>query len=591
MIMAELNKSNKQKIDVNTYRFESGRTIDEILKSDSRFWATDEQCLLNMIDSDWRYVEDFITEKEKELAKKFQAAANNPETDLKLLAVQSDAATQFLCQKHTNQELWEKAINDPNGRTRPYSKEVVNVENQINFPYELPSWIKNSIEEIPSNWFKRTPQQLQEEQEKEEKLITEIAVFEYEGLTYIPVRAFTDNEKNLVNNRNPKQIWNGAIIEKPKNGEQYSLEDFKTKSKTKDTDIFYCVERAKFFTPIENGIINLNVDSLNNHFDDDLNKFKNTSIVQDIIKNHRPLVFDKEKDTKLMTNISSVITESDVFLEKNETLGEVRIKFGSFKSGGVNHIIQRRMDKMVKHEGIDIETAQKETTAILFMSLKNVSEAPATKETSGRYAIYKNGIKTIVGTDKNGRYVVTGFDFDDTKSEAAEAIRAVNAQYGYTPEFLEIYAQVGAAYASMNNIAQLNSVVNENKTLKQKLENADKTIQEQNKELDIWTSKANADDKTIENLNKQLEQEKAYHTSSCVITVPQRDSNGNEIIGKDGKPLTSTLHCTEGIDAALGKLSRKCVDLTLENKQLREQLNQEKNRNANSQSDNSSWSD
>ena len=182
MIMAELNKSNKQKIDVNTYRFESGRTIDEILKSDSRFWATDEQCLLNMIDSDWRYVEDFITEKEKELAKKFQAAANNPETDLKLLAVQSDAATQFLCQKHTNQELWEKAINDPNGRTRPYSKEVVNVENQINFPYELPSWIKNSIEEIPSNWFKRTPQQLQEEEEKEEIITAQAAVAA--GLSY-----------------------------------------------------------------------------------------------------------------------------------------------------------------------------------------------------------------------------------------------------------------------------------------------------------------------------------------------------------------------------------------------------------------------
>ncbi len=588
--MAELNKSNKQTINVNTYRFAGGQTLDEILKSQTS-WATDEQCLLNMIDSDWRAVEDFITEKEKELAKKIQAAANNPETDLKLLAVQSEVATQYLCQKHTNQELWEKARNDTNGRTRPYSKDVVNVENQINFPYELPSWIKNSIEEIPSNWFEKTPQQLQKEQDKEEKLITEIAAFEYEGLTYIPVRAFTDNEKNLVNNRNAKQIWNGAIIEKPKNGEQYSLEDFKTKSKTKDTDIFYCVERAKFFSPIENGIINLNVDSLNNHFDDDLNKFKNTSIVQDFIKNHRPLVFDKEKDTKLMTNISSVITESDVFLEKNETLGEVRIKFGSFKSGGVNHIIQRRMDKMVKHEGIDIETAQKETTAILFMSLKNVSEAPATKETSGRYAIYKNGIKTIVGTDKNGRYVVTGFDFDDTKSEAAEAIRAVNAQYGYTPEFLEIYAQVGAAYASMNNIAQLNSVVNENKILKQKLENADKTIQEQNKELDIWTAKAEADNKTIQNLNEQLEQEKAYHTSSCVITVPQRDSNGNEIIGKDGKPLTAKLNCTEGVDAALGKLSKKCVDLTLENQRLQEELDRVNNRNSNSQSDNSSWSD
>ena len=70
----------------------------------------------------------------------------------------------------------DKARNAPNGRTRPYSKDVVNVENQINFPYELPSWIKNSIEEIPSNWFERTPQQLQKEQEKEENLATQAAV-------------------------------------------------------------------------------------------------------------------------------------------------------------------------------------------------------------------------------------------------------------------------------------------------------------------------------------------------------------------------------------------------------------------------------
>ena len=317
--MAELNKSKKQTINVNTYRFASGQTIDEILKLQTS-WATDEQCLLNMIDSDWRAVEDFITEKEKELAKRFQAAANNPVTDLKLLAVQSDVATQFLCQKHTNQELWEKARNDQKGMTRPYSKDVVNIENQINFPYELPSWIKNSIEEIPSNWFEKTPQQLQEEQEKEENLTTQAAVST--GLSY------------------------------------------------------------------------------------------------------------KEWEDK-----------------------------------------------------------------------------------------------------------------------------------------------------------------NSNKSLEDELDNLKQTLQEKDKELDIWTAKAEADNKTIQNLNKQLEQEKAYHTSSCVITVPQRDSNGNEIIGKDGKPLTAKLNCTEGVDAALGKLSRKCVDLTLENQRLQEELDKVNNRNSNSQSDNSSWSD
>ena len=87
--MADENKTvNKQKIDINTYRFPSGQTIDEILKTQTN-WSTDEQCLLNMIDSDWRAVDDFITDKEKELSKKFLLASNNPEVDLKLLAVQS----------------------------------------------------------------------------------------------------------------------------------------------------------------------------------------------------------------------------------------------------------------------------------------------------------------------------------------------------------------------------------------------------------------------------------------------------------------------------------------------------------------------
>ena len=166
--MAEENKTvNKQKIDINTYRFPSGQTIDEILKTRTS-WATDQECLSNMIDSNWRAVDDFITDKEKELAKKFLIASNNPEVDLKLLALQSEVATQYLCQKHTNQELWEKARNDPKGMTRPFSKDVVNIENQINFSYELPSWIKEHIEEIPNNWFQKTPEQLQKEQEKED---------------------------------------------------------------------------------------------------------------------------------------------------------------------------------------------------------------------------------------------------------------------------------------------------------------------------------------------------------------------------------------------------------------------------------------
>ena len=63
----------------------------------------------------------------------------------------------------------------------------------------------------------------------------------------------------------------------------------------------------------------------------------------------------------------------------------------------------------------------------------------------------------------------------------------------------------------------------------------------------------------------------------CVITVPQRDSNGNIKKDSHGNPLTTTLNCSEGTYGALSKLSSKVVDLTYENKQLRNQLNQQNN--------------
>ena len=77
------------------------------------------------------------------------------------------------------------------------------------------------------------------------------STFEYAGLTYIPVRPLSSVEKELIINRTSKEIWKNSIIEKPKNGENYSFEDFLEKSGNKNIDLFYCIERGKFFTPID----------------------------------------------------------------------------------------------------------------------------------------------------------------------------------------------------------------------------------------------------------------------------------------------------------------------------------------------------
>ena len=199
------------------------------------------------------------------------------------------------------------------------------------------------------------------------------------------------------------------------------------------------------------------------------------AIEEDILSQENPhglsYGFDEEKDFELMSDISDVLAEGEVFTKRNENIdGEIKVKLGDLfdknepeklQPSGLRHLIKHRMEERL-NDGLSVEEAQKETSAILFLAINNIDKAPAVKEPNGRYAVYNDGIKTTIGKDKNGKFIVTGFDFDDTKKEAVDAIMSVNAHYEYTPEFLDMYAQVGATYASLtNNIAQQNSPVNE----------------------------------------------------------------------------------------------------------------------------------
>ena len=166
-------------------------------------------------------------------------------------------------------------------------------------------------------------------------------------------------------------------------------------------------------------------------------------------------------------------------------------------------------------------------------------------------------------------------------SEGIELLTDTETNITYGTNLSGFIKAIKESREKSKNIAYKNS----NKSLEDELDNLKQTLQEKDKELDIWTAKAEADNKTIQNLNKQLEQEKAYHTSSCVITVPQRDSKGNIKKDSHGNPLTITLNCSEGTYGALSKLSSKVVDLTFENNKLREQLNHQNNISPKSPSD------
>ena len=121
----------KEKIEVQTYKFKNGETIDEILSKQTS-WATDEECLDNMIENSLREVADFADEKENELLKKISIEKNNPEVDLKLLAVQTDAAARYMAEKHYDDILADAG-------KRPFSKYLINIFALDDFPYEFPS--------------------------------------------------------------------------------------------------------------------------------------------------------------------------------------------------------------------------------------------------------------------------------------------------------------------------------------------------------------------------------------------------------------------------------------------------------------------
>lgn len=187
----------KEKIEIQTYKFQNGETIDEILSKQTS-WATDAECLDNMIDNSLREVADFADEKENELLKKISIAKNNPEVDLKLLAVQTDAAARYMAAKHYDYRLADVG-------NRPFSKDFINPYAQDDFPYELPSWIKNHLEEYPNqNEPEHTSEEEKAYQEWEEMLEDNQRE---ENIISHNVLKTKDSEKNISNTQREENSY------------------------------------------------------------------------------------------------------------------------------------------------------------------------------------------------------------------------------------------------------------------------------------------------------------------------------------------------------------------------------------------------
>lgn len=322
-----------------------------------------------------------------------------------------------------------------------------------------------------------------------------VRMFTYNDFNFVSVRKFSEEERTFVdsvvsNEQNKKLLSKNALyyagfIESQKPAAEQKFEkalrvfnkaDFLQASNS-DADIFYCREKGTFYTflnddflvPLESTYISnrQEKDLFENRFSDEIESFKNDNF--DFLKGTLSYELDEEKDFALMSDISDVLAEGEIFTRRNENIdGDIKIKLGDLfdkknpekiQPTGLRHLIKHRMDERLNN-GLSIEDSQKETAAILFLAVNNIDKSPAVKEPNGKYAIYKDGIRTTIGKDKKGKFVVSGFDYADTKREATDSIGTVIARYGYTPGFLEIYDQVGAV-ASELNIHKENSVVND----------------------------------------------------------------------------------------------------------------------------------
>lgn len=127
------NQQSKEELNVATYKFQSGETLDEIIQGNSDF-STETALLDNLIDGNIREVYEYATNEEKSVLRQFAAFRNDYDTDMKNLAVQTDCISRWIAAEHWNPEKQE------------FQKEYVNKSAIKEFPYKLP-WEMKEIED------------------------------------------------------------------------------------------------------------------------------------------------------------------------------------------------------------------------------------------------------------------------------------------------------------------------------------------------------------------------------------------------------------------------------------------------------------
>jgi len=143
----------------------------------------------------------------------------------------------------------------------------------------------------------------------------------------------------------------------------------------------------------------------------------------------------------------------------SEKIGDVSIDKGKTGENGYGlfHIIERRYEKN--------KLSDDKITALLYKVMDATKKGNFTdsinirkKNNEERIGLEKDGIIAIISRRKGTqeKFVITGYEINKKKEEAADAIQTVIARYGYTPEFSDFRKQVGAVVSSLQISHQQN---------------------------------------------------------------------------------------------------------------------------------------
>ena len=154
--------------------------------------------------------------------------------------------------------------------------------------------------------------------------------------------------------------------------------------------------------------------------------------------------------------ISDVLKTKKPLTVQNSKLGKIDIVYNE-TGHGLRHIIQRRFDEQYKKgKGEkDINKIKENITASLcciFDTVKNAKEIKLQKDKNS-WILKKDGFSAII-KKKNGKFLFTGFYDHSENRKATDSIRRVNLKYRYTPNFLDMYGQVGAVLSDIGSIPQ-----------------------------------------------------------------------------------------------------------------------------------------